>query len=90
MRTIKELLELMLEHQKYFSTGLCYWAESLYWYNNISLNEYLHLLKYIRSNRPSKYSSLSAYKYRHCGYYWQSGDIKPRIKWIKKHIKKLS
>jgi hypothetical protein len=24
---------------------------------------------------------------KHSGYYWKEGDIKPRIKWIQKHIK---
>lgn len=90
MRTIKELLELMLEHQECFSAGLCQWNDRLYLNNIITCEESDELQYYINNNRPSKYSSLDAYNHQHSGYYWADRNIKPRIKWLKKHIKKNS
>ena len=90
MRSIKELLELMLQNQNYFSRGLCNWVGTIYRIRKdlISYDEYNVLLRYIDKNRPHRYSSLSAYRHRNTDYYWKVDDIHPRIKWIKKHIKK--
>jgi hypothetical protein len=45
-------------------------------------------MRYIRKNRPSKFSSIDAFECRNSNYYWKIRDINPRIKWLKKHIKK--
>jgi hypothetical protein len=84
-RTIKELLTVIYNRQDLFQTGLCCWAYSLYNNNRINSSEYDSLLNYIESNRPSKYSSLDTWKRRNSAYYWKIGNIKPRLKWIKKH-----
>ena len=81
-RTIKELLQLMLEHQELFTSGLCTWKFELWVKSLITFDEYLLLGVFVDANRPSKYSLLYAY-------YWKPGNIKPRIKWIKKHIARL-
>jgi len=86
-RTIKELLQLMLDNQKLFSTGLCFWTIKLFSSRLITENEYFLLNDYIKANRPSKYSSIDAYKYRNTNLYWKENNIKPRIKWLNKHIK---
>jgi hypothetical protein len=92
-RSIKELLELMLHNEPLFSTslgeGLCAWAEGLYFSELIPESEMNFLLDYIRDNRPSQFSSWNTFKTRRKApyYYWESGDIRPRIKWIEKHIK---
>lgn len=39
--------------------------------------------KYIKENRPK-----NIYWLIKDDYYWEFGDIKPRIKWIKEHIKR--
>jgi hypothetical protein len=83
-RTIKELLQLMLEHQELFSGGFCFWVRSLYWDNIMTQEERNTLDKYIKENRPKNLSWLLA-----DAFYWKSGNIKPRIKWIKKHIARL-
>lgn len=88
MRTIKELLELMLDNQSSFTTGLCNWVHSLRYLDKMSFEECRLLSKYVRENRPSKFSSIDAWNRRNSGYYWLYGDINPRIKWIKKHINK--
>lgn len=90
MRTIKDLLELMLEHQDLYDTGLCGWVNTLCMCDIISNQEGRHLKDYIKHNRPSKYSSLECFKHRKYSNYWKIQNLEPRIKWIKKHIKKLS
>ena len=90
MRNIKELLELMLENQDYFNSGLCTWAGKMFCTDLITYDENYSLKNYINKNRPHKYSSLLAYRSRSSGYYWKEGNIQPRITWIKKHIKKNS
>ncbi|MEY2702604.1 MAG: hypothetical protein RLY43_1240 [Bacteroidota bacterium] len=88
MRNIKELLELMLENQDCFcSGGLCGWASELCLARIITCEEYHFLGEYISHNRPHKWSSYDAFKHRHEVFYWTPYNIKPRIKWIKKHIK---
>ena len=88
MRSIKELLAVMLEHKSLFINGLCLWASDLNWRGIISHDEFRLLQQYIDNNRPSKYSSLSAFNYRHSSFYWKCGDIIPRVKWINKHLQK--
>jgi hypothetical protein len=83
-RTIKELLQLMLEHQGLFRDGLCYWARILYYTDKITFEEHSALYKYINENRPKNLSW-----FFRSAYYWKYGNIKPRIKWIKKHIARL-
>ena len=89
-RSIKELLQVMLANQDLFKTGLCNWSLQLEIWSIISEEEEMLLKDYIWENRPSKWSSVDAFKRRNDTYYWVCGDIQPRIKWIEKHIKKLS
>jgi hypothetical protein len=90
MRTIKQLLEVMLKHQELFETGLCRWSNSLYSKKLITEDEVYTLWRYIEKNRPSAFSSINAFMHQNQGWYWKVGDIKPRIKWIKQHIKRNS
>lgn len=87
MRSIKELLEIMLDNQQDFSQGLCSWVSSLRYEQKINHIEFVLLRNYIGNNRPNRFSSIGAYKNRSSSFYWKRGDIKPRIEWIKKHIK---
>ncbi len=91
-RTIKELLQLMLEHQDLFVDGLCNWRNSLMYTDIISLEEYYVLKYYIKKNKPSMFSSWGVFKHR-IGfsdiYYWTPYKIEPRIEWLNKHISKL-
>lgn len=80
-RSINELLWLMLYHQEEFRSGLCEWVDEMYYH--ITFGESRKLEKYIKENRPK-----NIYWLIKDDYYWEFGDIKPRIKWIKKHIKK--
>ena len=87
-RNIKELLQLMLDNKYFFKEGLCYWKNELYLYDLITKQERATLHDYIRNNRPSMFSSIDAFFHGESGYYWKCGDVRPRIKWLKKHIKK--
>lgn len=79
----------MLDKQDLFTHGLCIWINELCYAYHINYDERDILHDYIHTNRVSKYQSIDAYKHRNQGYWWERGNIKPRIKWIKKHIAKL-
>lgn len=85
-RPIKELLQLMLDKPEWFSSGLCSWAATL----DIEDVAFHSLYNYIRSNRPAKYTLRFGFTEQTKGYWWPYGNIKPRIKWLKYHIKKNS
>lgn len=86
MRSIKELLQLMLDNQQRFDYGLCHWSDALYGNGIITGSEHTKLKRYIKNNRPFLTRIVRWYDM----YWWKEGDITPRIKWIKKHIKKNS
>jgi len=87
MRSIKELLGLMLQHQELFRTGLCTWIFDMYFPNQpnspiLTTEERKLLSRYVDKNRPSKYSGMLAFLWRNRVHYWPKGWIRPRIKWI--------
>ena len=93
MRTIKELLQVMLKHKDLFETGLCHWVGRLRRREIISNQEYEALDDYIMRNRPDYFSwtnFLNKHDSTYRLYFFPLGKIKPRIYWIKKHIKRLS
>lgn len=81
MRTIKELLQVVLDNPEYFRSGLCNWIYDLKIDGFITHQEQ-HILEYYISQFPTD-------RFRTSGsmYYWESGLIKPRIEWLKEHIK---
>lgn len=90
MRTVKELLQVMLQHQDLFEAGLCAWAASLYGKGIITESETEALLLYINHNPPDYFSWTNFLtNYKSGAYFFPYGSIKPRIYWIKRHIKKL-
>lgn len=89
-RTIKELLQLMLDNQNQFEYGLCRWTGNLIHMRLIGSDERNILIDYINKNRPNMFSSINAFtrKIDKNPYYWDISDITPRIKWLNKHIRK--
>ncbi len=81
MRTIKQLLQLMLEHQEYFEKGLCMckWIEELYIDRIIEFEEWNALNKYIGKYRPVTKPVWDVW--------WPKGQLRPRLEWINEHIK---
>lgn len=86
-RSIKELLQVMLDNQDLFKDGLCLWAISLSIGRKITITERELLSAYIKRNRPFRFSTLETSWNCIGAYWWNCGNIKPRIKWIEKHIK---
>lgn len=100
VRPMHELLEMLLSEEYLFKKplydkithfnyrGLCEKVSYLHFNKElISDHEFFKLRKYIEENRPSKWSSFSAFKYRNYDFYWNPNNQKARIKWLKKHIK---
>lgn len=91
MRTIKELLQVMLQHKDLFETGMCYWVGTLDIQGIITESEARALSKYIRCNRPYYFSWTNFINgYTPEWHFFPPGKLKPRIYWIKRHIKRLS
>lgn len=82
MRTIRELLKIMLDNQELFQTGLCGWCHKLYFKDIITKDEYYIIRNYIYKYPTKRYKTAA-----NSSYYWEIGDIDSRIKWLKKHIK---
>ena len=91
MRTIKELLQIMLDNPQHFEYGLCMWAINLCEEGLITGKERKLLKDYIKVNEPFIFSSFDVFKEKvidQSYYYWGIGKIEPRIEWLKKHINK--
>ena len=73
--SIPELIDITLENQYLFQTGLCSWVAHLYVDNILTFNEYSRLLDCIRENNKDKSVNI---------FWWDRGDIKPRIEFLKK------
>jgi len=81
---IKRLLEIILDKPEHFQGGLCLWTVRLQVNECITYDEYRLLYDYIKDNKP-----FWSY-FRASPYWWKVGKINPRIRWIKKHIKRNS
>jgi len=82
MRNIKELLQVMLSNINKINSwndGMCILAVKLLGEQIITNDEYNCLLKHIKSNPPkNRYDN---------SYFFEPGQIQPRIEWLEKHIK---
>lgn len=92
VRSKKELGQLMLDYRSYFKSGLCRWVSKLRYEELITEEEQSVLILTISNNRPTKnwlerniWNPDKKNNSDHV-YYWQKDFIKPRIKWIKKHL----
>jgi hypothetical protein len=79
-RSIKELLEVMLDNQGHFCDGLCSWVSWLKHYEIVNNEESMVLRRYIDNNRPSTTKAVDVY-------YWPVCEKEPRVNWINEHIK---
>ena len=78
-RTIKELLQLMLDNQDYFIAGLCGLIFNVYSEGIISEKEYEIIKSYLNEKKPIN-----------AGRFWFTrGEIQPRIEWLEQQIDKL-
>ena len=98
MKTKKELLQLLLNYivnynsvDDYEICGLCSTTYDLFMDRLIDRDEFGTIIDYIKENRPNNLRTIAnSITILHISYYWKKGKIKPRIKWLKKHINKLS
>jgi len=85
MFTIKELLQLVHDDivTNGLNTSLCYHIGSM---NNITPDEYRSIRKYFNSHTPLTFY----YRFIDNGGYWfKPHRVKPRLRYLKKQIKKL-
>ena len=79
IRPNKELLQVFLDNQDKFTQGLCLWAFDLY-ENGLFITrdemEYIDEMIY----RDPNYCPI--------GFMWPSGQIQPRIDWLKEKLTK--
>lgn len=88
MRSIRELLQLMINYD--VSKGLCLTANTLWVMDIFTGSEYYMLSDYIHSHRPFGNKIRRKLFSMKPDHWWRPGRENPRIKWIKKHIKRLS
>ena len=81
-RPLKDLLQIMLDNIDLLETGLCLLTHCLAEGGTITDNEYYLIRQYI-NKYPTKY-------YGTHFHFWPIGEAKPRIAFLKRHIKKLS
>jgi hypothetical protein len=90
-RPVRELLNIMLLNDNLFKSGLCQWSYSLYSKDRITYAEMKLLTQYINDNKPSVFSSIDVFLLRllRSDYIWLKGRKQVRVKWLKKHFRKL-
>lgn len=89
-RSINELLQLLLDNIDQircdgYIHGLCGVANHLFCDSSLNRTECETLIAYIYNNKPLNYRTILGYVY-----FWKEGERPPRIKWLKKHIKRTS
>lgn len=93
MRTKQELLQVYLDNEKLFVTGLCYWTQGLHYRELITEEEASYINTLISKKKPIRTRlqerlHFLPYKYRkNTLYYWKIGEIEPRIKFLKRFLK---
>lgn len=88
-RPIVELLVILKQKEHLFELGICGWVHRLHEYKIINSEELDSLLEYVWENDPRWLTNLLGITKKGKGFYWQSEEIKPRLKWIDRHINKL-
>ena len=78
-RSILELLELMRDNQGHFKTGLCGLSMSLCYRDIITTTESRNLRHHFDNSNPIRKGP----------YWYPSGQLATRIKWLNEQIEKL-
>lgn len=91
-RGINNLLILVLKEYDLGRNrdGLCYTVCNMEDTGVINFDEYGKLMNYIEDNRPYSFFSFRNLFGTDSAFYWERGLVKPRVKWLKKHIKLTS
>jgi len=78
---VEKVLKLLLDNQDLFSTGICDWVESLKKIYLITETELLWMDDYLKNNVPGPRLFIQ-------GFWWNCGEIEPRIEWIQAQLNK--
>lgn len=90
-RDLKTLLELLLEEvESNLYSGMCALRHTLINKDIITYSEGNILWSFLFYNRPKWDQYGYSFRQRNSSYWWKYGDKKPRIKFLKHWIKKLS
>ena len=91
LSNIQSVFEDLLQHEELFGTGLCSWVTDLrfdYRFYGRATSKFDLAHSYIINNRPKSFlRTLKRCFIGGSAYFWPVGEIRPRIKFIKKHIK---
>ena len=99
MRTIRELLTIVRDELNSYEDefgGLCSFTFKLCIEDKITRKEYFILSSYLDDNIPFTLNTLRdriitlSWSNPIIGFWWKEDAKQPRIKWLNKHIKKLS
>jgi len=90
----KKLKELLTNHKKHLTTGLCKFVSKMYRLGFINLDEWDVLDGFISDNNPYEQKNRIWYSLWHkenrAGYYFEKGNYRRRIKWVNSLIRKYS
>ena len=75
--SISEIVDIVLENKNFFRRGLCQWLTTLYRCDKLTFREYDKLFRLAMKVSGNGINV----------YWWECGDIEPRIKFLE-HIKK--
>lgn len=81
--SIQNAFKVMLRYQYLFSTGLCSWWKSVVNSGLLGVNFTLYaiVLQYLNRHKPKVTFDRN--------YWWEGGNLQPRVKWLNKQIKLL-
>lgn len=88
-RSIKELLQLMLENKGLFVGGLCYFTRKLQMIGFITDLEYIKLNKWLELNLPERTYRFSQDMFFIPQYCFPHDEWQPRKEWLEQQIEKL-
>jgi hypothetical protein len=88
-RPIHVLLQVLLDNQNLFKSGLCFWTYRCFEEKLLSYDERCIVEKHIKQNPPLFYKYFKQFfKEPFHSFYWKENKIAPRIKWLDEQIKK--
>jgi len=87
MEKLLKILHDTIKAEKSFRGGMCYYVYKLYHDNKITITHRVFLNEYLHNNIPLRvkirFGDNSMYVH-----WWKPGRKLPRLRWLKKHMKK--